>query len=399
MSYRKSYGSKLSFQSRLIMMEGDEFDAEVDYLNNQYLNQKNYAGTVTPSKASDQGPNGHSSVGYPVSRVRLNFPVYPDEAELPKANRDAALIRHDLDPFLNPSGDTGVQDPIQVGAKVNLKSYGNDPAYDGKTNNLRVQYGSVGDSSAWQRLAGGNVRTADINFGGSNPNPSRPKRGQVISQGPTTGSQVPGAFIPATTQITSLFMKARTVTITDRNGKPKTKTSRHNGIDFSGGKRSTASWLYKQGKGGVAPKSVATEEKYQEPCFFAFDGKITVLLNPPSPTFSDYGPVVYVEHAVVDAEGNPRKIQTRYGHLEYIAGWKKGDTVKKGEMVGHIGSQGGSTGPHLHFEVREWSGSKWVPYDPLTFFGWNLGPPAPPDENGHVDNGEPEEELDGADEA
>ena len=182
MSYRKSYPN-LSFESRLIMMEGDEFDAESDYLNNQYRNQKNYSGIVTPAKISSQGPNGNATSGNPMSRVRLDFPVYPDEAELKEG--DQRYVRHDLDPFLNPTGDTGDQDPIQTGAKVNLKSVGNDPAYNGKTNNLRVQFGSVGNSAGLQSLAGASVGIANLNFGGGSPVPPTNYRSRNSPRAPT----------------------------------------------------------------------------------------------------------------------------------------------------------------------------------------------------------------------
>ncbi len=43
-------------------------------------------------------------------------------------------------------------------------------------------------------------------------------------------------------------------------------------------------------------------------------------------------------------------IQTRYMHLsKYLV--KVGQKVKKGEVIGHLGSTGRSTGPHLHYEV------------------------------------------------
>jgi len=68
-----------------------------------------------------------------------------------------------------------------------------------------------------------------------------------------------------------------------------------------------------------------------------------------------YGNCVMIDH------GNGYK--TLYAHLSSIS-VAKGAVVDKGVVVGHVGSTGVSTGPHLHFEV--WSGESRI--DPEQFF-------------------------------
>ena len=46
----------------------------------------------------------------------------------------------------------------------------------------------------------------------------------------------------------------------------------------------------------------------------------------------------------------------------------EGQRVAKGEQIGVIGSTGWSTGPHLHFEVRE----DGTVVDPMTWLGARL---------------------------
>lgn len=62
-----------------------------------------------------------------------------------------------------------------------------------------------------------------------------------------------------------------------------------------------------------------------------------------------YGNRITIEH--------PGGMFTLYGHMNCYARKKghvitPGDTVKKGEVIGFVGTTGASTGPHLHFEVK-----------------------------------------------
>jgi murein DD-endopeptidase MepM/ murein hydrolase activator NlpD len=45
-------------------------------------------------------------------------------------------------------------------------------------------------------------------------------------------------------------------------------------------------------------------------------------------------------------------IETKYGHMSRIAAYA-GESVRRGEVIGYVGSSGLSTGPHLHFEVMK----------------------------------------------
>lgn len=59
--------------------------------------------------------------------------------------------------------------------------------------------------------------------------------------------------------------------------------------------------------------------------------------------FSGYGLYVALEHG--------GDLQTRYGHMSRI-NVLSGQQVRKGDVIGFVGSTGRSTGPHLHYEVR-----------------------------------------------
>jgi murein DD-endopeptidase MepM/ murein hydrolase activator NlpD len=59
--------------------------------------------------------------------------------------------------------------------------------------------------------------------------------------------------------------------------------------------------------------------------------------------FSSYGLFISLDHGA--------QLETRYGHLSRL-NVAEGQVVKKGDLIGYVGSTGRSTGPHLHYEVR-----------------------------------------------
>jgi murein DD-endopeptidase MepM/ murein hydrolase activator NlpD len=89
------------------------------------------------------------------------------------------------------------------------------------------------------------------------------------------------------------------------------------------------------------------------PIFAASDG--TVIS---SESNGGYGNWIHIEHS--------ENFSTVYGHLSaFVSGIGPGVQVKKGQLIGFVGSTGHSTGPHLHFEIV----SNGQPVDPLSFPG------------------------------
>jgi murein DD-endopeptidase MepM/ murein hydrolase activator NlpD len=104
----------------------------------------------------------------------------------------------------------------------------------------------------------------------------------------------------------------------------------HSGIDFSA---PSGTKIYATGKGEV--KSARFE--------------------------SGYGNCVVIDHGF--------GYQTRYAHMSKI-NVKKGQRIRRGDILGFVGSTGKSTGPHLHYEVVK-NGQR---IDPINFFFNDLTP-------------------------
>jgi len=68
-----------------------------------------------------------------------------------------------------------------------------------------------------------------------------------------------------------------------------------------------------------------------------------------------YGMTIALEHS----DGTQ---QTLYGHLSEIF-VKPGEMIQQGAVIGRVGSTGNSTGPHLHFELRQLTDAGWMAMD------------------------------------
>ena len=79
---------------------------------------------------------------------------------------------------------------------------------------------------------------------------------------------------------------------------------------------------------------------YGEPIRAAREGKVLAMGNCGKYA---YGRWIMIEH--------DNKLTTLYGHMSGYGGFKAGDSVKRGDIIGYEGSTGYSTGPHLHFGV------------------------------------------------
>lgn len=94
------------------------------------------------------------------------------------------------------------------------------------------------------------------------------------------------------------------------------------------------------------------------PIFAAAGGVVVSVEMHPA-----YGNTMELDH------GND--LRTLYAHASRID-MKPGDLVKRGQIIGAVGTTGRSTGPHLHFEVHH----KGVPQNPAKFLA-SLKPGSP----------------------
>jgi len=82
--------------------------------------------------------------------------------------------------------------------------------------------------------------------------------------------------------------------------------------------------------------------------------------------FSGFSTNGYGNHVIIS---HGFGYETLYGHMVRVSA-TQGQQVKRGQVIGYVGSTGKSTGPHLHYEVHK-SG---VQVDPINFFYNDLTP-------------------------
>jgi murein DD-endopeptidase MepM/ murein hydrolase activator NlpD len=93
------------------------------------------------------------------------------------------------------------------------------------------------------------------------------------------------------------------------------------------------------------------------PIYATAEGTVRIAGN----TGNGYGNHVVINHGY--------GYETLYGHMVRVKA-RSGQQVKRGEVIGWVGSTGKSTGPHCHYEVHK-SGNK---IDPVYFFYNDLSP-------------------------
>ena len=94
---------------------------------------------------------------------------------------------------------------------------------------------------------------------------------------------------------------------------------------------------------------------YGTPIYATADGEVSKSVYEPG-----YGNHIMIDHGF--------GYKTLYGHMSKMT-VRKGEKVKRGQLIGYVGSTGLSTAPHVHYEVIY----KGEQVNPVYFFFQDLG--------------------------
>jgi peptidoglycan LD-endopeptidase LytH len=139
-------------------------------------------------------------------------------------------------------------------------------------------------------------------------------------------------------------------------------SARNLAVPVRGVARSALKDTFHSGRGnGRSHRAIDIMASYGTPVLAADDGRIEKI------TQNRAGGLTLYQ---VDASG---RFVYYYAHLaDYVEGLREGQLVKRGEVIGYVGSSGNATTPHLHFQAmvladgkRWWGGEPVNPYAAL----------------------------------
>lgn len=172
-----------------------------------------------------------------------------------------------------------------------------------------------------------------------------PQGGIIIPSTPLNQKKVPGTVFPCKPerQVTSpLGIRGRPATPKDIKNGTTGNLSWHGGIDLG--------------------------TPMNDPIYAIADGKVSFASAPGKPSESA-GYFIIIKHkGLKRVDGTEFSCATKYMHnnRNFV---KTGQEVKRGQQIALAGTTGASTGPHLHFEVRDIN-TKGLYYEPLWLFDW-----------------------------
>lgn len=147
------------------------------------------------------------------------------------------------------------------------------------------------------------------------------------------------------------FQKRQTVRLNAK--KTSGNSAFPNGLRWPGGGRISSKFGM---RGGRPHEGIDIPMPKGAPIHAAYDGVVADTTYTNDGRYNGYGNMVILNHG--------KGMSTRYAHCDRLA-VKRGQRVKKGDVVGYAGRTGHATGNVLHFEIRQ--GNRAL--DPLKYLG------------------------------